>query len=136
MLKKDKIKKIVLIVILVLCFSFPVCGCSINKEIPKKEIVPQEFKLLSAHVEIRNVTNQMGGIVTTDKYFHYVFSTDSGEVIFKEKEMYDTYERSSNYALQFELGDENKILQYNYPSQTLLVFIMTEEMYNQVFTEK
>lgn len=137
----NKKRKILFIAVIVLCFSFVFWGCS-NKEASNyettttsvKEFVPQEFKLLSAYVEMRNVTNNFGGIIRTDKYFHYSFSTDSGDVLFKEKQMYDNY--YTTYALKFKIGNENRILQYNYPSQTLLVFEMTEEMYNNVFTEQ
>ncbi len=148
--KKKKIFLLITVIILCFCFSFVFCGCSNHKDASDskattasssettttsvKEFIPQEFKLLSAYVEIRNVTNQFGGIIRTDKYFHYSFSTNSGDVLFKEKQMYDTY--YTTYALKFKIGNENKILQYNYPSQVLLVFEMTEEMYRNVFTEQ
>ena len=141
LLKKDKIKDIlwavIPVVILVACTSFFCYWLLKTNEAPKTTqkivIAPQEFELLSAHIEVRNDTNKFGGIIETYKCFHYSFATSSGEIVFKEKVMHDQYS-AFNYELNFAIGDKNKILQYNYPSKTILKFIMTEEMYNQVFT--
>lgn len=123
MFKKNH-KKVLTVAVVILMFLILCCGCSegtsVNSE--QAEIVPQEFKLLSAYIEMRPLTNNFGGILRTDEYFHYSFSTDSGKVIFEEIRM----------PVDFELGDENKILQYG----SYRVFIMTEEMYSQVFTAK
>lgn len=133
MLKENKVKKSLMYVVIFLCFSLSICGCSLPEEYTAPEVIPQEFKLLSAYVELRSVTNQFGGVLRTDKYFHYSFCNDSGEIIFEEKEMYKNYS-NMRYSLDFKLGDENKLIQYDDTPQTRFVFIMTEEMYNQVFT--
>lgn len=129
--KKTIISKITLPIITIL-ISFMLFGCT-GEDSTSKEVVAEKYRLLSAYVEFRNETNRNGGIIGTNMYFHYAFSTDSGEVLFKEKEMYDTYD-GVVYSLEFKIGDENTILQYNYSSKTKLVFVMTENMYKQVFT--
>lgn len=92
---------------------------------------PQEFTLLSASIENRPITNSFGGVIRAEKYFHYSFETSSGEVLFKNKKIHSNYE-GTTYILEFQKGDENKILQYD-GYQTKLVFIMTDEMYKKVF---
>ena len=103
-----------------------------EQETQKEET--QEFKLLGAFIEMRNVTNNFGGIMRTDKYFHYAFKTSDGKVVFKEKKLYNEYD-GIVYELEFKIGEENKIIQHN-GYKTKLEFIMTEEMYNDVFKQE
>jgi len=92
--------------------------------------IPREYKLLSADIETRNLVNP-GDITKADEFFCYTFETSSGKQIHKEKQICDKYD--GDYALKFQIGDENRILEYNYKSQTLLVVVMTEEMHGNVF---
>lgn len=97
---------------------------------PKSTPTKQEFKLLSAHLETRYETNAWGGITDTYQCFCYSYATASGEVLFDEHSMY------FSGFLHFELGDENKIIIIKSQSRTDRTFVMTEEMYNQVFSAK
>ncbi len=94
-----------------------------------------EYKLLGAYIEIRNITNNFGGILRQEEYLHYAFITSAGEVLFKEKEILTNY-CGVNYEMEFRLGDENKILQKTINDKTILTFIMTEDMYKDVFKEQ
>ena len=133
MLKKEKVEKSIVVtfrLLLVFIFILFLNGCSSKSTEPDV----WEFKLLSANIDTRNVTNQFGGITGTEKYFQYSYADYKGKVMFDEHKMYDTY--YVNYSLEFQIGEENKVVQYNYPSNTLWIFVMTPEMHSQVFQTK
>lgn len=98
-----------------------------------ERVIPREYNLLSASIETKNISD-LDEDTKVAKFFCYTFETSSKEKIHKEKQIHNKYE--GNYELKFEVGEENKILQYDYKSKTLLVFVMTKEMHENVFREK
>ena len=125
-------KRSILIIFLIL-ISVSLTSCELD--IPaENSYTPEvwEFKLITCSVEERNVTNGFGGVIRTDKYLKYAFQ-DGDEVIFKEKEMKDTYDHI-NYRLKFEVTDgEAKIIQENGRDQIIFTFQLTQEMYDRIF---
>lgn len=142
-------KKTLRLLLLMAAMIFILCACSSKQEgtnIPADTSTTtvsesttdsdniQEFKLLSAYIELRNITDSKGRLLRTEKHLHYAFETSSGEVLIKEKEILESYE-IERYSLSFRIGDENKIIQHNNGRRDL-EFIMTEELYHSLFQQK
>ena len=136
MLKKFFVVAIIGCVVFTLSFFIGKISVEyIESQNPKtgERVIPRKYNLLSASIETKNISD-LDGNTEAAKFFCYTFETSSKEKIHKEKQIHDKYE--GNYELKFEVGEENKIIQYDYESKTLLVFVMTKEMYENVFREK
>lgn len=123
-------RNILVIIFIVISTLLTSCGPDNSKGSSTPQAL--EYQLVSCYIEFRNVTNQFGGILYTDKYFHYGFLSGD-QVIFDELKMYDSY-GGITYKLKFEITDENpKVIKQKSSYQNVFTFQLTQEMYDKLF---
>ena len=131
MAKLNKKRSILIIVIIIISMFITACSRYAYPEEQQKEPEVLEFELVSCYVEVRQTTNVIGRVVDTQKYFHYGFK-DGDSIIFKEKQMLNTYDYT-NYRLRFEITeDEPKIIQEYNTYQVVLTFMLKKDMYDSI----
>ncbi len=131
MAKLNKKRSILIIVIIIISMFITACSRYAYPEEEQNEPEVLEFELVSCYVEVRQTTNFVGRVVDTQKYFHYGFK-DGDSIIFKEKQMLNTYDYT-NYRLRFEITeDEPKIIQEYNTYQVVLTFMLKKDMYDSI----
>ena len=108
-----------LLVFLLIISMFTMVACDSNKEVT----TTQEFEIISCYLEHRNVTNNFGGVLRVEEYFHYAYLDDNGKVIFKEM-LFGDY-------IDFQVTEgKPKVIITTSKSKTTYAFRLTKEMYN------